>query len=178
VHTSQACPLGRRYVLHLSSFNVQRIIHDIEPYPLFQWIIQALAKLQSWVVFLQGTDGIMQVSDPYDLVARSPPSAVSLSTNNSKLKILRVLQMLNSLCTREDEAKRARGTHRSLSSHSALQWLCFCIKLRKLPNREEGTRQFNLISYSILHGSSHWRDRRNVGPPIVGWTVHGPLGAT
>ncbi|KAL7543885.1 hypothetical protein ACHAXR_013277 [Thalassiosira sp. AJA248-18] len=55
-----------------------------------------------------GVGELMQVSAPSsdnDLVIGTPSSAVSLSTSNSELKLLRVLQMLNSLCTQDDEAK-------------------------------------------------------------------------
>lgn len=53
-------------------------------------------------------DQVLQVSNPAlddDFVAGTPSSAVSLSTSNSELKLLRVLQMLNALCAQDDEAK-------------------------------------------------------------------------
>ena len=58
----------------------------------------------------QVSDGYndMQVSDPSpdnDVIAGSPSSAVSLSTSNSELKLLRVLQMLNALCAQEEDTK-------------------------------------------------------------------------
>ena len=40
-----------------------------------------------------------------DLVAGSPSSAVSLSTSSNELKLLRVLQMLSSLCAQDEETK-------------------------------------------------------------------------
>ena len=53
-------------------------------------------------------DQVLPVSNPAlddDFVAGTPSSAVSLSTSNSELKLLRVLQMLNALCAQDDEAK-------------------------------------------------------------------------
>lgn len=53
---------------------------------------------------LHGNDDGKVVSTS-DLVVGTPSSAVSLSTSNSELKLLRVLQMLNNLCAQEDETK-------------------------------------------------------------------------
>lgn len=46
--------------------------------------------------------GQAEVSDP---ASKSSSSAVALATSNSELKLLRVLQMLNSLCAQDDEAR-------------------------------------------------------------------------
>jgi E3 ubiquitin-protein ligase HUWE1 len=51
---------------------------------------------------------LVQASNPSSedgLVAGTPSNSVSLSTSHSELKLLRVLQMLNSLCTQDDDAK-------------------------------------------------------------------------
>eukprot|EP00571_Detonula_confervacea_P003423 CAMPEP_0172329052 /NCGR_PEP_ID=MMETSP1058-20130122/60671_1 /TAXON_ID=83371 /ORGANISM="Detonula confervacea, Strain CCMP 353" /LENGTH=4507 /DNA_ID=CAMNT_0013046199 /DNA_START=90 /DNA_END=13614 /DNA_ORIENTATION=- len=79
----------------------------------------------------------MQVSGPLldnDLVAGTPSSAVSLSTSNSELKLLRVLQMLNSLCAQDDEAKSEGNPPefvsllQSLNLESLWDQLSVCLK--------------------------------------------------
>jgi hypothetical protein len=63
--------------------------------------LKALSVILQRAVKCPGNDGshLMQVGN------ESPSSAVSLSTSNSETKLLRVLQMLHSLCAHDDETK-------------------------------------------------------------------------
>lgn len=69
-----------------------------------------------------------------DLVAGTTSSAVSLSTSNSEMKLLRVLQMLTSLCDQDDEAKSEGNSTefasllRSLNLETLWKQLDNCLK--------------------------------------------------
>ncbi len=69
-----------------------------------------------------------------DLVVGTPSSAVSLSTSNSEMKLLRVLQMLTSLCAQDDETKSEGSSveffslFRSLNLESLWKQLDICLK--------------------------------------------------
>ncbi len=69
-----------------------------------------------------------------DLVAGTTSSAVSLSTSNSEMKLLRVLQMLTSLCDQDDEAKSEGSSSefvsllRSLNLETLWKQLDSCLK--------------------------------------------------
>jgi len=88
---------------------------------------------------LQRNDGseLLKVSDTSfdnDVFTGTPSSAVSLSTSNSELKLLRVLQMLSSLCAQDDESKSEGNPPefvsllQSLKLESLWDQLAVCLK--------------------------------------------------
>ncbi len=87
-----ALKLGQAAILELKAVSVR---------------LSSAAKHHRKKVKENAGDGTQVDVSDNDLVVGSPSSAVSLSTSNSELKLLRVLQMLNSLC--DDEAKSEGG---------------------------------------------------------------------